>query len=197
MKKFNFFFWGNFIASWIGAKFFYLLLDNNYTSLVLNSNFWLGGGFVFYGGLVFCLIYTYGFLKLSNQPWRSLDFILPIIPLAHAIGRVGCFLAGCCYGIKTNFFISFHMHDYQRHPVQIYEALFLFLLSYTLYKKRSLLLYLISYSSFRFLIEFLRGDKIRGEFFLFSTSQWVSLVIVCVFLGYQIKKKLINNSSRR
>lgn len=195
-RKFQFFFWGNFLVTWIGAKVFYLMTINNYSELAVNSGFWMGGGFVFYGGLIFGIAYSYLFLKITKQNFTALSFLLPVIPISHAIGRIGCFMAGCCYGKHTDFFINYYVHNDHRHPVPIYESIFLFGLGYILNKKRDLKIYIFSYAAFRFFIEFLRGDKIRGEYLLFSTSQWISLALVILIVLFLSFKKLINNRSR-
>ena len=136
------------------------------------------------------------------------------IMIGHAFGRIGCFLAGCCYGVETDawYGMKFVTHDHNVVPTQLFEAIFMFLLIgvgiYMIMKKKInyvSFLYFITYPIFRFFIEFLRGDE-RGTLLpLFSPSQWQSilmLVIAVVLLvkyvknpfktGYQ-ENKLVNN----
>lgn len=147
-------------------------------------------GMVFYGGLLAGIsggLTTSKMLKLKLEEVEAC--VVPYIPLGHAVGRIGCLMAGCCYGlpydgafaVSTSFDASGLMHF----PIQAVEALFdfaiLILLLFYVKKKRrkynTLLLYLIMYSTLRFSLEFFRGDLIRGKFLFFSTSQWISLAI--------------------
>ena len=132
-------------------------------------------GFTYYGGL---LGGAAAFL-LGSRHWLSRDQLLrslncAIVPLlvAHGIGRVGCFFAGCCYGRLVG--------EHFRHPTQLYEATFLLLLAAVAAHVQhrhflsGLRLYLFAYPTFRFAIEFLRADD-RGSLYSLSTSQWISL----------------------
>ena len=192
-NNFYYIFWGSFFFSWVGAKVLFLLVSagENKIELLVDQNFWLGGGFVFYGGFLAIVIYLivgcfFKFISLGN-----LYLFLPGIAFGHGVGRIGCFLAGCCYGEKTQFPVSIHLHNASRHPVQLYESFSLILLGGVLWlfiqkkleKKWIISLYLFAYSLIRFCLEFIRGDKIRGISF-FSTSQFVSLAII--FIGLPI-----------
>ena len=166
----------------------------------------------FFGGLVggvlaFIIGYFIYFRKRYSERSLILDvcIIAPAcITIAHAFGRIGCFLAGCCYGIETDsiFGVQFpgmHTHVY---PTQLFEAIFLFILSgllfYLGYKKKFLYtfsIYTFSYGVFRFLIEFIRGDD-RGAYFLsLSPSQWFSILaiissfIIFVYFSLRYKRK--------
>lgn len=189
LKGFYLFFWGNFIASWLGAKIFFLLFSSGDQALQhsLHHGFWLGGGFVFLGGLVFGLLYTFlliGFFKKFSLDLASRS--LAGVAIGHGIGRIGCFLAGCCYGEICELPWKVYLHGTFRHPVQLYEALSLFLLGFLMFKLnrkdlfplKRITIYLLSYSILRFFLEFFRGDLIRGEYASLSSSQWVSLFLV-------------------
>lgn len=128
-----------------------------------------------------------------------LENICPIAPvcisIAHAFGRIGCFLARCCYEKKTDsiFEVMFLDFDYKVHPVQLYEAIFLFILFIILfifaYKRKSLFtmtIYLTSYGIFRFFIEFLRGNYRGGTGLSISPSQIFSLVSIIATVIYTI-----------
>lgn len=128
--------------------------------------------------------------------------IAPAIPLFHAFGRIGCFLAGCCYGFELSDPIVIASDFVITHfPVQLVESLFNILLFIVLnivqrYRPntRILYVYMLSYAVFRFIIEFFRGDVTRGLFFGISTSQLISaiIIVVCVITLY---KRMINKGS--
>jgi phosphatidylglycerol:prolipoprotein diacylglycerol transferase len=179
-------FWGIFAFAWIGAKFLFLYTVPHQLSLSLiqESSFWLGGGFVFYGGFlggIFYLLILKGLRFPINREvvWS----IVPALTLGHAVGRFGCFLAGCCYGKVTEFFWGIHLHGEKRHPTQLLEFLLLLVLGiYLLRSKRKhthlIPLYLISYGFIRLFIEALRGDLIRGNWGWLTPSQWISCFVI-------------------
>lgn len=169
-------------------------------------------GMTFFGGLVggvffFFILY---FLYLRKHRPGSLIYLLTVaggaIPLAHAFGRIGCFLAGCCYGkeVQPGSFwywmgIKFVTTDAKVIPTNLIEAVFLFLLAsfllFLAFKKRTRLtfpLYAIFYGLFRFLIELARGDD-RGDFVSgISPSQFWSIVLFgfgVFYLVYLVLKK--------
>ncbi len=190
----NIFFWGTFLLAWLGAKALFLLTTTE-EGLVTSSSFWLGGGFVFYGGLIGALSFILCFcLFHPTFKWRDLSLLVPILLFSHGLGRIGCFLAGCCYGKEM---VHFHV----RHPVQLYEAFSLMILSFVLGrvlrrgKKEELVIgcYFLVYALLRFSLEFFRGDSVRGVYGVFSTSQWISLILlvpafVFLFLAQRRKK---------
>ncbi len=153
------------------------------------------GGMVFYGGLIGGIIGGYIYcrhMKLDYQMYA--DIYAPAIPLFHVFGRIGCFLGGCCYGVKwawgfvyTNAPIE-SSNGVVRLPIQLIEAgldfvIFLVLAHIAkrgLAKGIRLELYLIIYPIVRFCTEFFRGDEIRGHLWLLSTSQWISLGLFTV-----------------
>lgn len=142
-------------------------------------------GFTFYGGLLAGLAFFVGAgLRFMRSEELSVAVNTAVVPLlvAHGVGRIGCFLAGCCYGVLIP-------GTTLRHPTQIYESVFLFLLAWILARRRSQLplvdvvVYLAGYPTFRFFVEFLRDDY-RGQAFGLSTSQWISLalLVACFFV---------------
>lgn len=180
---------GVFTTSWIGAKVFFLIVssqDKAYQYLV-NDSFWLGGGFVFYGGLIFGLIFYFIYsLWLKKFPFEESKMLIPGLVFGHAIGRLGCFLAGCCFGSQCDLPWSVHMHGEWIHPVQLYEAFGLFVIGFMALrwvknKEKNFYVvtrYLIYYSLLRFVVEHFRGDKIRGVYwFDLSTSQMISVAL--------------------
>lgn len=149
----------------------------------------------FYGGLIggiaFFVIYYKLKIKRKYVNANFINDILLIAPacicIAHGFGRIGCFLAGCCYGIVTDSVlgVSFPGMENKVYPTQLFEAVFLFILflvlfilAYKLKYKHTFSIYLFSYGVFRFLIEFIRGDD-RGAYFLnLSPSQWISILAI-------------------
>ena len=173
---------------------------------ILETIFYLFGGYVFYGGLLGALFGYWFYCK-----WFKIDFLViiniiaPVVPLVHAFGRIGCFLGGCCYGIEYHgkFAVEFPENEFvtelnnaPRFPVQLLEAFINFILFIVLMiygrkprKKGSILgIYLICYAIIRFCVEFLRGDVERGILFGVSTSQWISLLLIPVGLYIIFRK---------
>ena len=120
------------------------------------------------------------------------DLVMPSVALAQGFGRIGCFLAGCCYGMPTHshFAIVFHDSDFAPNniplvPTQLISSgldfLHCLLLLYAAKKCKKqgqvVSLYLICYSLGRFVLEFFRGDLNRGAVGSLSTSQFISLFI--------------------
>jgi Prolipoprotein diacylglyceryltransferase len=151
------------------------------------------GGNIFYGGLLGGILAAIIIFKKKPQYRYLLDFTAPAIPLFHFFGRTGCFFSGCCFGIQSSFGFTFRhsiveeANGINRFPVQLLEALINILLFFILdfmrrknyFKQNIIYLYLLFYSVARFFIEFLRGDAYRGFFFVLSTSQIISILILC------------------
>ncbi len=156
-------------------------------------------GATFYGGAIFgCAAWA---AMLAARRQRSVpvlgwfDALAPCIAAGHAIGRVGCFLGGCCYGLPTDLPVgvvfpegSLPYAQYGStplHPTQLYEAAFLLLIFFllmTMPQKGAFARYLILYGAGRFLIEFLRADD-RGSLPLcpfFTPAQGISLVLILI-----------------
>lgn len=189
-------FWGVFAFSWLGAKIFFLytIPEQLSVSLIQETNFWLGGGFVFYGGFLGGVLFL-AILKGLKFP-LSKDILWPIVPaltLGHATGRFGCFLAGCCYGKETDLFWGIHLHGADRHPTQLLEFTLLLSLGIYLLKSRQskrflISLYLVSYGLIRIGIESLRGDIIRGQWGALTPSQWISLGLIVAGVTLYLRK---------
>lgn len=160
---------------------------------------------VFYGGLFGAFIGAYLYARSVKINFSDLtDLLTPIAPLFHVFGRIGCFMAGCCYGKESEIFgIAFHCSNSAPNgvkliPVQLIEAacnVLIFILLLTLKPERkkrgtALPFYGICYAICRFIIEFFRGDEHRGVFIL-STSQWISIavLIVCILVLRKLMKK--------
>lgn len=145
------------------------------------------GGLIYYGGLVGAALATVVFARVKREPLLALwDFIATALPLGHAIGRIGCFLNGCCYGALACWLPwSVNTQDGPRHPVQLYEAAFnlaLFAFVNLLYPRRDrdgrvAALYLMLYPLGRFVMEYFRGDD-RLRYLGLNVAQEISLALI-------------------
>ncbi len=189
------------VGLFIGAKLLYFLallpkFVSHIDEVILHPKeaieYFLGG-FVFYGGLIGLLIGVIIYCrKFQLSVISYANIIAPGILIVHSLGRIGCFFAGCCYGIEydgplsitfpVNHF-TMEMAGVPRFPVQLLESLLNLLMFVVLFvygrKKRPegqlLGIYLIFYSTVRFALEYVRADAVRGVFWGISTSQWISL----------------------
>jgi Prolipoprotein diacylglyceryltransferase len=149
-------------------------------------------GSVFYGGLIGSLIFAYLYIRKNNMNAAVCgDLFAPAIPLFHAFGRVGCLMIGCCHGMPYEHGIVFHNaiggapNDIPLFPTQPLEigynvlifAALLCIGHFAKKKGRLVWYYLLLYAPFRFILEFFRGDVVRGHLWIFSTSQWVSILL--------------------
>lgn len=165
----------------------YLFTDFEYFKNHITS------GLVFYGGLIGVIIGGSVYAKVFKQDSRKLlMYSVPAMPLFHIFGRIGCFLGGCCHGIENARYGIAYTHSITGEngipfiPVQLYEAagnLLIFIILLINQRKKHkffqpLGLYFTIYGTMRFMLEFLRGDTIRGGLGFLSTSQWISLVII-------------------
>lgn len=207
-------FWFALLGALVGAKVLYLLprLPQLLADLPLVleqrevfTARYLTGGFVFYGGLLGAAAAVWLFCRCRKLSFPRLTAdLVPAIPLFHAFGRVGCLLAGCCYGVPapagcwgvTSVLVP---GETALVPVQLYESLgclLLFLLLDHLARRgwlgdRLLAVYLCLYAPLRFGLEFLRGDAARGFLGPLSTSQVLALgtfAAALVFLLWQRQK---------
>ena len=157
---------------------------------------WEGGVI---GGFSAYILLAHFFLREKRgQVLRHFSCLIPGIALGHALGRVGCFLGGCCYGrISFRYGVVFpdgspadlaHPNNLAGSvpvlPTQLYEAgfeLLLFLLMLVLYRKMkndNLSFWLVTYGVFRFVLEFFRGDDRGSTGFFLTPSQLMSILLV-------------------
>jgi phosphatidylglycerol:prolipoprotein diacylglycerol transferase len=196
------------IAGVAGGKFFMIFEDPSYYLAHL-GNLFSGSGFVFYGSLVFAIPTMLWFFKKNRlNSWQMLDIMGPTACIAHGFGRIGCFLAGCCYGKPTDSIFGVTYVDTAcqaeplntpLHPTQLYEAAFIFsiFLLLTLIKKKKqfegqlFLIYIILYAIGRGILELYRADLERGFVIkdIISNSQFISMLMVSGALFFYVKLK--------
>ena len=181
------------IMGFLGAKVLYWLVEIK--QVIADPSFLihtLREGFVFYGALIGGLGGVAIYALRKKLPFFSLtDYFIPALVIGHAFGRIGCFFAGCCYGMECVSPISIVFPTggaapagIPLLPTQLMESAFLFLLCaflvWRLTKKKPFGTvsgwYMVLYGVWRFTIEFFRSDE-RGFVGLLSTSQFISIFI--------------------
>ena len=151
------------------------------------------GGWVVYGGILGAVAGMYVYCRKNSLDFmRYFNGLIPFAAMAQGFGRIGCFLAGCCYGIETDawFGVTFPAGSLgpagiRVIPTQLIMSLGDFLIAaflyYNLEKGKhpddNAGLYLMLYSAGRFAVEFLRGDTIRGSIGPLSTSQFIAVFV--------------------
>lgn len=161
-------------------------------------------GFVVYGGIIGGILAGYLYCRKAKLPFMQyFDLIIPSVALAQGFGRIGCFFAGCCYGRETSgwFGVVFPENSFapggvpliptQLIPTQLISSgldflLFFALVLFSRVKKvhgQVAALYLLLYSAGRFVLEFYRGDIIRGNVGVLSTSQFIAMILFAISIG--------------
>ena len=191
----------------LGGRIGYVLFYNPY---YYSNNFidifkiWQGG-MSFHGGLIGIVIVSILFAKKNSQnPFNYLDIVSLVAPIGIFFGRIANFINSELYGIETNFFwgVKFiKIDDLSRHPTQLYEAIFEGIILFIIlryFRKKGLMktpglisaLFLIFYSIFRFLIEFLRvpDEQLGYLFFNLTMGQIISFMFLLIGI-YLIAKK--------
>ncbi|MBN1573153.1 MAG: prolipoprotein diacylglyceryl transferase [Deltaproteobacteria bacterium] len=184
------------LSAILGSRVVYVAVNiDYYINHPLRSLMIWEGGLVWYGAFFGGLIAAFIYLRSKKLDWWLwADMGIVPLALAQAVGRIGCLMAGCCYGKETTLpwgivFIKSTIapNGIALHPTQIYHMLFNFTIFLFLFfrRKRSafkgelVLLYVILYGSTRSIVEIFRGDP-RGFFFdgMISTSQLIGLITV-------------------
>lgn len=191
---------GIIIAALVGAKLMLLVVDFDYFSANPAELLSLArSGGVFYGGLILAsLVAIWQVRRLHLPVWATGDIIAPGIALGHVVGRLGCFLGGCCYGRETHlpWAVTFTSPlalanvgtplNVPLHPTQLYEAgaaaiilagLLVFERRGRPFPGRTFWVYILVYAISRFVIEFFRGDP-RGVVLSMPTSQFIALALM-------------------
>ncbi|OGV43003.1 MAG: prolipoprotein diacylglyceryl transferase [Lentisphaerae bacterium GWF2_57_35] len=153
------------------------------------------GGLIYYGGFLGASLCLYIMARMRHETlWSLADFAVTGLPLGHAVGRIGCFINGCCFGHPTNSFLGVQYPEGSEpwkayphcdlHPTQLYETAFNLLIYGLLLwyypRKRKdggvFALYLLTYPIGRFLVEFFRGDE-RLHWMGLNAAQELSVVL--------------------
>jgi len=185
------------ISGILGARLVYMLLYQlpQFLSNPLSLFYLTDGGFsglVWYGGLMGGFLAFCAYLWKKKLPfWLFSDMFSPYVSLGYCFVRIGCFLNGCCYGKITDsvWGVLFPFGEsVLRHPTQLYSSfagflIFVFLMWFLPRKKfdgQVFILYLISYSAYRFVLEFYRENAIM--YGPFSASQSYSAILFVIAL---------------
>src|SRR5437867_1293819 len=202
------------LAGIVGAKILMFLVDlpqylSNPRDIVSLATLRAGGNF--FGGLILALLVAWYYMRKKGLPLlKTADIFAPALALGHAIGRLGCFAAGCCWGVPTHvpWAVTFTNRaanelvgvplDVPLHPTQLYEAFAeaaIFAVLMWRFRKPHqpgalIGLYLILYGTARFLVEFVRNHE-QGNLWggPLDTSQYISLVLVALAAVWQMKAR--------
>lgn len=210
------------ISALVGAKLMLLAVDFRY--------FWsnpgelvtlVQSGGVFYGGLILAVSVALWYQRRHQMPvWATCDVFAPGIAFGHAVGRLGCLMAGCCYGRPTTVPWGITFSDpfaasnvgtplgVALHPTQLYEAgaelaILILLLAterrWRPFAGRTFWAYMLLYAISRFVIEFYRGDERGVVFGMMSTSQFISVVMapLGVFMLVLLAKRNVAQGQAR
>jgi len=198
------------LAAIVGSRLFFVAVNaGHYLKHPLDIFKIWEGGLVFYGGLILALPSALWYIRKHHlDGWRITDIFAPSIAIGHAVGRIGCFAAGCCHGRLCELPWAVTFHDPESlattgiplHPTQLYESAgeflnFLILITlrrYQSFKGQLFWTYIFLYSVLRFVVEFFRGDEARGYLFGgISVSQGISVIMGIIAISV-IAGKLLN-----
>jgi len=178
--------WTLLLGGVVGAKILFVVLGwEHYARGELRPWADFGVGFVFFGGLVGAAAAGAVFAAARGLGFvRGADYFAVAVPIGHAIGRIGCFFAGCCHGRPP-------------HPVQLYEAAGLALIAFAcrrvlgrvergeLARGTAFRCYLVLYGTLRLLLDPLRADGRPERFLGLSHQQGFALLAIAVALAWQ------------
>jgi phosphatidylglycerol---prolipoprotein diacylglyceryl transferase len=186
------------ISGVIGSRITYVLMNfSDYLANPLDMFKLWQGGLVFSGGLLAAIIAAFLYIRHHKlNIWQICDIWAPAVAIGQAIGRIGCFMAGCCYGRPTNSICGVVFTDPKSiayplnvplHPTQLYDSLsnfIIFIILMILSAKKKLdgqvfLWFLIMHSTARLFIERYRGDN-RGIFpgTNWTVTQFLAIIIL-------------------
>ena len=198
------------LSAFIGGKvLFYLEEPSYYFNPPSNMFRNFRTGFVFYGSLIFVIPVTIWFFRREKWPmWQMLDLLAITGCIIHMFGRLGCFFAGCCYGLPTDSFLGITFTDPETqaepmntalHPTQLYEVtligsilIILWMLKrYERFKGSLFFIYIILYATGRSFTEMFRGDVRRGFIIedVLSHSQFISIILILICVGFLIYRR--------
>jgi len=191
------------LISLLGAKLILLIGNFSYYTQYPGELLSLArSGGVFQGGLAFGVLFALWYFRRRRIPtWRVADLAGPALALGHGFGRIGCFMAGCCYGRECAspigvVFESRYAHDLTGlplgqaiYPVQLFEAglnFLNFLILFVILRRRTFdgqvfSFYIVNYSIIRFFTEYFRGDHPDDTFLVRGASPLLSLTVPQLF----------------
>jgi phosphatidylglycerol:prolipoprotein diacylglycerol transferase len=199
------------LAGIVGAKVLMIVLDpairDNWSEIFSLSTLQAAG--IFYGGVVAAMAMAFFYMRRMGLPaLKTADAFAPGLALGHSIGRLGCFSAGCCWGVPSHlpWAVTFTNPRANQlvgvplgvplHPTQLYESLGELIIFAVLYwwflrphRDGSVVSqYLVLYGILRFLVEFMRfhdqqSNPLAGPF---SAEQWISVALVALGLCYWV-----------
>ncbi len=177
-------------------------------------------GLTFYGGLIPAVVVGVLYIHFrKGNVWQIVDCASPSIAMGLFLTRIGCFLAGCCFGMRAPGFWgvtyppgspAFSLHFRQHlidtaassslpvHPTQLYSSMaglilaaasLYFFLKKKQYHGQVFWLFILFYALFRLFIEWIREDPGRGALYGLSTSQWFSILGIGLALFFLKKLK--------
>lgn len=198
------------IAGIVGSKLTYWIVNIKEVIADPSSMLDLGGGFVIYGGLIAGILAAVVYLKKIKKTTvlDKLDLAVPSIAMAQGFGRIGCFMAGCCYGREAAEGAWYALHfpvdslapaGVGLIPTQLISAgldflLFLFLWFWSdreSFRGELIAFYMALYSVGRFFVEYLRDDP-RGTVGVFSTSQFIAIFMLAAAVALWLVMRKLN-----
>jgi len=186
----------------LGARLLYVALhwETYRTNLPSVVMIWADGGLSFHGAIVGGILAGWWLTRRYKVSfWQVADAVAPALALGHAIGRIGCFLNGCCYGVPTTmpWGVAFHnpalgIDTLPSHPTQLYEsvglfAMFVLLARYSrqpAYEGAVFVWWAILYAALRFVVEFWRAGATARAVNGLTEAQWLSLTIFALAVAY-------------
>jgi len=186
------------ITGFLGGRLLYIIVDWEHFVNEPWKTIFSRGGFVFYGGFILAFAVAIWQIRRNHlNMWKTADMFAPAVAIAYAIGRIGCFLNGCCYGRPTDSWLGVYFPPESPAgslgkpliPIQLFSSLTLFIIFAILIKVKRhkkfdgqlFWLYVLLYAVSRYIIEIFRGDP-RGHIWFFSTSQFMSIIFAILAL---------------
>lgn len=198
------------VFGWLGGKVMFIIVE--FKKFLISPMSVIGSqGFVVYGGIIsgIATVYVYCRIKKKNF-FEYIDVIAAAVAINQAFGRIGCFLAGCCYGRETDSWVGVVFPQgcmapagVKLIPTQLFSAAFdigMFVVLCILINSRKYIkgiptsVYLIGYAVGRAIIECFRSDE-RGSVGMLSTSQFIS-IFICI-AGIILLCFILNNNKKR
>lgn len=198
------------ISGFVGARLFHIFYENphRYLQHPIEIVYVWNGGYVYYGGLISGLTASIIYLKRTRRSIRHwLDYASLPIGAGYAIGRIGCFLNGCCYGkisslpwaMTFSSHAARHLPLISRHPTQLYAIFFELIGIAALYKLEQrkqftrpgdlFFAWLIWHSIGRIVMEYFRDDDRGAPIFGMSVATIVSLLLILASVAVLIRSR--------